>query len=488
MFLLNLIFLLLIALYLNFAYYGLVQLIALITALLVMGFNKDESVYKAMWLLVILILPIFGTVLYLQAKGSYFSGKQRKKWAQINKDTQKLLVQDPSVVKGVKDRSHLNMAQYLSAIDGAPVYENTKIEYYGEGKKFFDALIAEIKEAQHFVLLEYYIIKPGEIWDEILEALKERAANGVKVKLICDDFGSTDNFKRKYFKKLAWFHIEAVPFNKLRPTFNQFINYRDHRKIAVIDGKVGFAGGINLADEYANINSPFGIWEDSAVRLEGDAVWSMTVAFFRNYQRASGKTVNLEEYRYNFENLQKAQGLIQPFCSGPVDKGCVARDAMLKLIAGAQKYVYITTPYFIVDDVILGALKMAAQSGVDVRIMVPGIPDRKIVSYLSFSYFNELLRAGVKIFEYTKGFVHGKVVFSDDKIACVGTINFDFRSFFLHFENAVMIYNDPVISEIKENFERLESSSQKLSAQLLKKRSKFSRFVGKMLRLFAPMM
>ncbi|MDR0850004.1 MAG: cardiolipin synthase [Christensenellaceae bacterium] len=488
MFLLNMAVLLLIAVYFNMAYYGIVQLVALFTALCVMGFNKDEQVYKAMWLLVILILPLFGTVLYLQAKGIYFSNRQRKKWAKIDRDTQKELLQDPKLMDELETRRHANTAKYLFSIDGAPVYVNTKVKYYGDGQSYVADLIEAIKDAQKFVLLEYYIIKPGRVWEDVLEALKERAANGVKVKIIYDDFGCADKFKKKYFKKLAWFHIEAVPFNKLRLTFNQFVNYRDHRKIAVVDGKVGFTGGINLADEYCNIKSPFGIWEDCGLRLMGDAVWPITVAFFRNYERACNKNVNLAEYKCDFEKDFEGSGFVQPFCSGPINDGCVARGAMLKLINDAKKYLYITTPYFIVDETILGALKMAAQSGVDVKIIIPGIPDRKIISCLSFSYFGELLRAGVKVFEYTQGFVHGKMILSDDKIACVGTINFDFRSFFLHFENAVMLYDDPIIFDIKKNFERLENSSEELNPQHLKERKWFSRFVGRILRLFAPMM
>ena len=488
MFILNMAILLLIALYLNLVYYGIVQLVAVVTALFVMGFNNDEQVYKAMWLMVILILPLFGTVLYLQAKGIYFSNRQRRKWAEIDTKTQKELNGTFETAKMPEGDRNKNTAGYLLNVDGSPVYGNAVIKYYSEGTNFINDLIDTIKNAEKFILLEYFIIKPGKIWEDVLEALKERAANDVKVKIIYDDFGCADKFKKGYFKKLAWFHIEAVPFNKLRITSNQFVNYRDHRKIAVIDGKVAYTGGINLADEYCNIKSPYGIWQDCGIQLMGEAVWSMTVAFFRNFERACGKSVNLSEYKHQFKNTKRGSGFVQPFCSGPIGNECVARGAMLKLINDAKKYLYITTPYFIVDETVLGALKMAAESGVDVRLIVPGIPDRKIISYLSFSYFGELLRSGVKIFEYTEGFVHGKMVVSDDEISCIGTINFDFRSFFLHFENSVMIYSHPAIFEMKNNFERIQSESWQVTPRRLRERKWFGRFMGRILRLFAPMM
>jgi len=477
--------------FLNVYIYGGIAIIAFVIAVFVLAKSNEEPAYKTMWILVIVILPLFGTILYLLIKGSNVSGRQKKFWRKINADSLKYLVQDKAVLKKIEtvQPQIFTQAKYMLQTAGAPVYSNSYAKYLPSGEKFFDDLKEELKKAKHFILMEFFIIKEGRLWQDILEILKQRAAEGVEVKIVYDDFGTIDSFRPGYFKRLSRYNIEAVVFNRLHPTLNQFINYRSHRKIVVIDGLVAYTGGVNIGDEYINLKSKFGHWQDCGIKVYGEAVFPHTVMFFSNYCMAK-KIDYIDVSIYKRENLSIKNRLsyIQPFSSGPIDRSPIARNNYVRMLYGARRYIYIQTPYLVIDGTTIKALKMAAKSGVDVRIVLPGTPDKKIVYVLGRSYYKELMEEGVKIYEYTPGFVHGKMVVSDDIMACIGTINFDFRSLFLHFENAVLIYNDPAILDMKQNFNDIFEQSHLVTPEDIKKRKAHEKFFAKILRLFAPLM
>lgn len=320
--------------------------------------------------------------------------------------------------------------------------------------------------------------------------LRNKALEGVEVKLIYDDFGCLDMFDdKKHFEKLNNHKIEAVPFNKVKAGLNLFVNYRDHRKIAIIDGKVAFTGGINIGDEYANIEKRFGYWKDTAVKIIGPAVWNNIVMFFNNWILSTREEVDVSKYVPVFNEVVPAKNkeFIQPFGTGPLSSEPIARNVYLKMINTAKDYVYITTPYFIIDKQMQESLKLASQSGVDVRIVMPAIPDKRWVFYLSRSYYEGLIKAGVKIYEYTPGFMHAKMMLTDNAQALIGTANFDFRSLYLHFENGVLIGNSKTINSIKYDFDSIIGSSHLISLRDLKQRKWYEKLSAQLLKFFAPL-
>lgn len=367
------------------------------------------------------------------------------------------------------NKTQFCQASYIQNTTHMPVYDNSQVEYLSCGQDFFESLCQELNNAQKYILLQYFIIKPGKVWDRILDILKAKAASGVEVKVLYDDFGCLDRFPRGYFKKLSQYNIQAKPFNKIIPTVNLFINYRDHRKIAVIDGKVGFTGGINIGDEYANLKDIYGYWKDTGVKIVGDSVWSLIVLYFNNWRMATNQEIDVNQYKVHYQKQQTPTGKIQIFGTGPLQQEAVARNNYINMINDAKEYLYITSPYFIVDDKMLDAIKLCAKRGVDVRIILPGTPDKKWVFYLARSYYEELIKVGVKIYEYSPGFIHAKIVVSDDKTCCIGTINFDFRSLYLHFEDGVMLYDMPAIDDINKDIKNLFKLSYQVDLDYVKK-------------------
>ena len=319
--------------------------------------------------------------------------------------------------------------------------------------------------------------------------LRFKAREGVEIKLIYDDFGCVDRFDdKKFFKKLINHGIDAVSFNRIIPTLNTFSQYRDHRKIVVIDGKVAFTGGINVGDEYANVKKKYGHWKDTAVKITGAATWSFTVMFLNNWQASTKKAIDISKYKVETEKSVKIKEFVQPYGTGPITKSPIARNTFMKVISGARKYIYLTTPYFIIDHEMMQTLKLAALSGVDVRLIMPGIPDKKWVFYLSRSYYAELIKSGVKIFEYSPGFVHAKMIVTDDTTAIVGSTNFDFRSLYLHFEAGVIVHNSKTVSTIKQDFDGIMGSSHQITLRDVKQRKWYEKLSAQFLKFFAPLM
>lgn len=475
-----------------------IQIVMGAISLLVVLFIINRPInpaYKLAWCTAILLVPIFGGLFYLLLS---VNSTRRKFWKSIRgsvEDSKKYLNQENEIVEDInKISKHAVMqAKYIYNVAQYPVYNNTSVKYYPSGEEMYLDLLKEIKKAKHFIFMEYFIIHEGAFWDSILEVLKEKARNGVEVRIIYDDMGCVNTLPPKYDLELREYGIECYCFNPFSPTLSLRLNNRDHRKITVIDGHTSFTGGINLADEYINQLDMNGIWKDTGVMLKGEATWNFTVMFLQMWQHVSEKTLDYEKYHLKSEDIpvefsEKADGFVQPYADNPTLSEVVAENVYLNMIHRATNYIYITTPYLIVDNEMITALKLAAQSGVDVRIVTPGIPDKKTVFMMTRSFYEPLTKAGVKIYEYTPGFIHSKMMVVDDNYAVVGSINLDYRSLYLHFECATFIYHSKVNSEIKEDIENIIQKSRKITYESCLNLNRPYRLWQGLLRLYAPLL
>lgn len=466
--------------YLFFEFVGLLFLIQIIN-------SSINPSYKLAWIIPILTIPIFGSLFYLLF-GRKSSKCTDKRTIEINNKTKKYLIQNEEILEEVKNENldAYNQINYLSSYVGFPVYKNTTVKYLKSGEEYYKFLIQELKKAKKYIFLEYFIIQEGKMWNGILEILKEKVSEGVDVRLIYDDIGCIVTLPSGYYKYLNSIGIKTHSFNKFIPVLNGKLNNRDHRKIAVIDGIVGFTGGINLADEYINEKERFGYWKDNGVMLKGEAVWSLTTMFLSIWDYIYDKKEDYNNYKPSIKNY-KTDGFITPYSDSPLDSENTGENVYLNLINKAKKYIYITTPYLIIDSELEQSLKQASKNGVDVRIVLPYIADKKTVNELTKAYYQNLLEAGIKIYEYLPGFVHAKTIIVDDIYASIGTINFDYRSLFLHFECSVLMYNNSSIEEIKKDFNELFKDSKRIFLKDTKI-SVFKSLKRAILRLFAPLM
>ncbi len=475
--------------------YTVFQIISAITAIRII-YNQSNPSYKIAWIILILAIPFLGLIMYLMWGRGRFPRRIKKHltrlltmtipmYKQDNEAGDKLLAQYPSQQR---------VTNYLQR-SGFPVYQNTRTEYYELGDTFFPAMLEELKKAQKFIFLEFFIIARGKMWNQTVQILKEKAQAGVEVRLLYDDMGCISTLPRNFQEEVQKSGIQVQVFNPVRPFLNNFyINYRNHQKICIIDGNVGMTGGVNLADEYINAVSAFGHWKDSGLLLEGDGVWSMTVMFLQMWEYAlSGKQKQPEDFRKfmpeNVSFASLAKGFVQPFCDGPLNNpNNPAELSYMQMINTAKRYIYLTTPYLVLDNEMVTALGLAAASGVDVRIITPGIPDKKYVYLSTQSFYGKLLKSGVKIYEYSPGFIHAKNVVSDDETAVVGTINLDFRSFYLHFENAVWMCGTDTVQKIKNDFLTTLEQCKQVDYETWAKRPLRQRFQQALLNVFSPML
>lgn len=451
--------------------------------------NKTKNAYKILWIFLILVFPVFGGMFYILIKIQSSTRKFRKAYELIEKRSNEFFYLPDEAEEEAKTElpQFAKQINYLQEFNHFPVYNHTSSEYFPLGEDMFEALVEELKKAEKYIFLEYFIIEEGKMWNTILDILEEKANAGVDVRLIYDDMGCFLLLPKDYADTLRRKGIKCRIFNPFRPFVETLQNNRDHRKIAVVDGKVAFTGGINLADEYINNIEKHGHWKDTAVMLKGNAAWSFTMMFLRLWSLCTGKTENYKEFFCETEELLENDGFIQPYSDSPVDEENVAENVYLHIINNAKDYLYINTPYLILDENISTSLILAAKSGVDVRIVTPGIGDKKFVHMATRSYYNDLIEGGVKIYEYEKGFVHSKIFVSDDLVATVGTVNLDYRSLFLHFECGVCIYKASVIENIKEDFLKTLENCREIKKNEYNGNT-VTRLAGEILRLFAPLM
>ncbi len=443
--------------------------------------------YKLSWCVLILAIPAFGVLVY------FFIGRQHtprrvRKRLSIASDASQVLLNmtnaDITDKRGSLNPTGTTCAELVLNSASYPVYGGTATKYYALGDDFFPDLVKDIKAAQKFILMEYFIIDPGKVWNEVEEALIERAKAGVEVKIIYDDVGSMFTLPKKTIKKLRAVGIEILPFNKITFSFDMRLNNRSHRKITVIDGKIAYTGGNNLADEYANKKVRFGHWKDTHMRFAGEAVWSFTVMFLSFWHILSKNKIVYKDYLNDCG--EQAAGYVQPLSSGPGRNDHLIQSAFINLISTAKRYVYITTPYLILDNETQTALVNAAKSGVDVRIIIPRIPDKKTVYLATKSFIPLLKKAGVRVYTYTPGFIHAKMIIADDERAFIGTCNMDYRSFYLHYECGALLYNVETIPAMKADFLATLEESAELSYEQVTNVTVFTRIARSILRLFAP--
>jgi len=465
-------------------------IISLLAVVYIINSNANPSV-KLAWVVPIIEMPLFGGLLYLTFGTKQPLRRMRQALEKANQLTDAYAEEDADRMLRIREEDpHVaGQLQYLTDRH-YPVYGNTTAQYYPVGESLFQAILEALRSAEHYIFLEYFIVQEGVMWNSILEILKEKAAAGVEVRFIYDDFGSLFKLPTHYDRKLEAMGIQTQVFNPFIPFLSVVMNNRDHRKILVVDGHTAFTGGINLADEYINVDSPFGHWKDTGVKLEGEAVWGLTLMFLNMWNAFRPTDTHLDKFRPHVWHRESfvGDGYVIPYADTPLDDEVLAENVYMNLINGATDYVYIMTPYLITDHEMTTALCLAAKRGVDVRIMTPGIPDKKTVYQLTRSHYPELLDNGVKIYEYTPGFVHAKCVVADDKAAIVGTINFDYRSLYLHFECGTFHYKNAVVRQVRDDFLTTQERCHQVTEYRTDRISLIKEVYYAMLRLFAPLM
>ena len=446
--------------------------------------NSKNYSYTLPIIIILVLFPIIGVLLYIILEKNKNKSKTLKSILESEKQSQKYLVQNKEIREEFKDNSRI---RYLSDFSGYPVTKNNDVKYYPIGEEAFEVMLEELKKAEKFIFFEYFIVAHGKMWGDILSILKEKAQKGVDVRVMYDDMGCISTLDKLYPQELEKMGIKCVAFNRLNPIAGVIMNNRDHRKILVIDGKVAFSGGINIADEYINLNSKYGHWKDNGIKIYGEAVWNYTVMFLTMWNAFRKDDKDFSKFKYEFTDTIKSEGYVVPYGETPLDEEITGEDVYLNIINQANKYVYIFTPYLIIDTDMINALNLAVKRGVDVRIVIPGIPDKKLVYTLSESYVEPLVKGGVKIYKYTPGFVHSKVFVSDDNIATVGTINMDYRSLYLHFECGCYLENVEVIKDIKDDVVKTIAKSHEITKE--EASPKFLKSIWQaLLRLVAPLM
>ena len=474
----------------KFAYFYVFSILISVAVLLHLMYENGNPEYKLAWVIPILIFPIFGGFLYIMFSRNRSNEHTKKKISELDKYYEKALKADIAVLEDLKkeDKDAALQANYIKSTAHSVPVQHTKTKYFPLGEDFFEDVIEEIKNAKRFIFLEYFIIEEGYMWDNILNELKKKAEEGVEIRIMYDDFGCMFKLGQKYDKTLRSYGFKVHVFHRFNNILTPSFNTRDPRKILVIDGIIGYTGGLNLADEYMNKVSPFGHWKDTAIKLTGAGVWSLSVMFLSLWDSLNNITESFAKYAPEQTEIQKIQndGYVQPFTDIPLDDCEVAKTVYLNIINRAKKYVYITTPYLIIDNTMIEALCAAATSGVDVRIVTPAIGDHKYVHFTSRSYYDILIKHGVKIYEYTPGFIHAKNFLCDDKYAVVGTVNLDFRSLYLHYECAVWMYKCSVLADIKKDFDEIFKVSEQITKP--KKRMLISRIALSILKAFSPLL
>jgi len=453
--------------------------------------RSGTGAYKLIWIFMILLFPLFGGLLYLLFS---FQGATRNFTRQAAKTEAKakgLLAfpgtSEDALLDALPDRTA--QVQYLQNHAGFPVYTDSETTYLSPGEAKYEALLAQLEKAERYIFLEYFIIQEGTMWNAILEILKEKISQGVKVRVLYDDLGCFLKLPKDYDSKLRNMGIDCQVFNRFKPVLTTMQNNRDHRKIAVIDGKVAFTGGINLADEYINVVEKFGHWKDASVMVRGKAAWSFTLMFLQMWELATGVDEDYAQY-YPWiltDCPVKASGFVQPYADSPMDKENVGEHVYLQIINNAKQYLYINTPYLIIDESMMSALCLAAKSGVDVRIVTPHKWDKRFVHLTTQSYYRDLIAAGVRIYEYTRGFIHSKTFVSDDIVATVGSTNLDFRSLYLSFECGALMYHTYAVTQLKEDFLNTLTQCHEITVKDCQC-GPIKRIYQDILRLFAPLM
>lgn len=461
-----------------------------IGTILYIVYRNINPAYKIVWIIFIAIFPITGFLFYLFFGNSKMSKRLKSRIQTIIDNSSKFLSKNDSLYRSLKSENldAYKQAEYLYNTSLFPMYKNSKIEYLNDGEKYFTRLLKDIENAKKYIFLEYFIISKSELWDDIFQLLDKKSKEGVRVFIMADEIGSLGRLPKGFKNAFGNNKIETAVFNALRPVLSGRVNYRNHRKITVIDGEIAYTGGINIGDEYTNKIQRYGHWKDVGIRLTGDAVDSFVVMFLRMWNfSTNGK--NLQYGRFiSKEHENDGKGFVIPYSDGPNNTLNPARNIYLQMISSAKKSIWIMTPYLILDNEIITALINSSLSGVDIKIITPHIPDKKLVFACTRSFYEELIRAGIHIYEYKRGFVHAKTCLVDGIISTVGSVNFDFRSFYLNYECGTWMYKTGVELSLKRDFTNVMQDSIEINLDGLKRRSVFRRILESLLRIISPLL
>lgn len=468
--------------------FGSIELFTAAMLIYVLNTRENPSI-KVTWCIVIGVLPIFGAVLYTFTRFEIGHHLGRMVQRETLRTSAPYIHNPSAIMKAVKeeDRELHNLAHYLYRHGGYPICENTRVQYFPLGEDKFAEMLTQLEKAERFIFMEYFIIAPSQMWNRILEILVRKAAQGVEVRVLYDGSCAVTHLPYSYPKELKKMGIQAKMFSPFLPLLSTHYNNRDHRKILVIDGHTAFTGGVNIQDRYINREEVYGHWKDTAIMVHGDAARSFTLMFLRMWNCNERERV-YEPYLLPSKADPAAEGYVIPYGDSPLDKENMGEMVYLNILNQARDYVYIMSPYLILDNEMITALTFAAKRGVDVRLILPHIPDKKYAFALAKSHYAELTAAGVKLYEYTPGFVHAKVFLSDDIQAVVGTINLDYRSLYLHYECAAYLYKVPALADIKADFQNTLNLSHLVTAEEIKKQKLSTRLAGRLLKLIAPLM
>ena len=470
-----------------FKWLVLVQFVFTIIMILYLFNCSMDASAKLTWLFLIMLAPVPASIFLWFTQKNFGHRMVKERTAELIEATKDMLQQDkdtlyaPELIESGTD----DLCRYVNRSGCFPIYKNTSTTFFPSGEAKFEAMLEELKKAEKFIFLEYFIITEGFMWGSILKILADKAAQGVDVRVMYDGMCEISTLTADYPKRLAKLGIKCKPFSAIHPFLSSHYNYRDHRKILVIDGKVAFNGGVNLADEYINKEERFGHWKDTAVMVKGQAVESFTLMFLQMWNLTE-QDVKWDECKV--EASAESDGYVMPYCDCPLDGERVGESVYMDILYRAKHYVHIMTPYLILDNELETALKYAAQRGVDVKIILPGIPDKKIAYALAKSHYAQLVKYGVKIYEYDPGFVHAKIFVSDNEKAVVGTINLDYRSLYHHFECATYMYKTSCVSEIEADYQETLKKCSAVTNESIKNEKIFYKVFGAIVKILAPLM
>ena len=464
------------------------------TILILMICSQDRTAsIKMFWIMIIMAVPVFGVFLYMMIGLNGYTRWMAKRYRKVDEQLLPLLKEDTKAEERLweADPSGATLSNYLKKQAGYPLCEGTEVIYYPEAIQGLEAQLSDLSRAERFIFMEYHAIEDAESFHRIEEILESKVKEGVEVRVFYDDMGSIGFITTDFVKRMRKKGIQCRVFNPVFPGLNLFLNNRDHRKITVIDGRIGYTGGYNIANEYFNITHPYGYWKDTGVRLMGPAVKNLTAAFLEMWNAVNIKhkdADHYDQYLPDQESSAESQGFVQPYADGPTVREHVAENVYISIAESAVKYAWFVTPYLIITDEMKHVLCLAAKRGVDVRIITPGIPDKKLVYSVTRSFYSALAANGVRIYEYTHGFCHCKMSVSDDRIATCGTINMDYRSLYHHFENGCVLYQNEAVMDLRKDFEEMYAVSNEVTREYSVGKSRFLRLWQLLLRIMAPLL
>lgn len=447
--------------------------------------------YKLLWIILIAILPMPAMILYVVIGDTEMPDSFKRKLNSESSKVKENLEAGAEIYDDLlkQDKLMYNQANFLFKTTGLPLYRNNRTEYFDTGEKFFECIIEDINNAKKYIFLEWFTITEGVMWDRLYNSLKHKINEGVKVYLVVDGMFPKEKRPKDFKEHLEKAGIKYNIFNPINININSYINHRDHRKIVVIDGDIAYNGGLNVGDEYINLYNKFGYWKDTGIKISGDAASSYVAMFIRTWNACSnGEILEYNEYiNKRNDSIELSEGFLLPYCDGPDNNSRPAKNLYIQMITTARNYIYITTPYLAIDNEFITSLINSAKSGVDVRIITPYIPDKKLVHKVTRSFYHVLLEAGVKIYEYKPGFIHSKSIVIDDELAVVGTINLDYRSLYFHYECANWMYKSKTEIDVRDDFIKTQEVSSEIKLDAWRKRGKLKAFFDKILITFAPL-